>query len=63
MNLKTAKQLFFLSFNIYNDKTSFLEYIKFINEDTKLKHTNITTKLKWKVFTKVIKMPSQQGLL
>ncbi len=29
-----------------------------MTEDTKVKHTNITTKLKWKVITKVIKTPS-----
>jgi len=27
-------------------------------EEAKVKHTNITTKLKWKVFTKGIKMPN-----
>ncbi len=36
---------------------SCFELIEFITEDIKVKHTNITTKLKWKVFTKVIKMP------
>jgi hypothetical protein len=30
-------------------------------EDTKVKHTNIETKLKWIVFTKVIKMPSKEA--
>jgi hypothetical protein len=33
----------------------------FITEDTKVKHTNITTKLKWIVFTKVIKTPSKEA--
>jgi hypothetical protein len=36
--------------------------LPFIAEDTKVKHTNITTKLKWKLFTKVIRVPSQIGL-
>ncbi len=35
-----------------------LEYIKFVTEDTKVKHTKITTKFKQKVFTKNIKKPS-----
>jgi len=39
-------------------KTSCFEEIKFITEDTKVKHTNITTKLKLKLFTKVIRAPS-----
>jgi hypothetical protein len=30
-------------------------------EDAKVKHLNITTKLKWKVFTKGIKMPSKEA--
>ncbi len=30
-------------------------------EEAKVKHTNITTKLKWKVFTKGIKMPSKEA--
>ena len=29
----------------------------FINEDYFTEHTNIATKLKWKLFTKVIKKP------
>ncbi len=43
----------------FYNKTSFLEWIKFINEDIKVKHTNKTTfynaQIKWKVCTKVIK--------
>jgi len=31
-----------------------------MTEDTKVKHTNITTKLKWKVIIKVIKTPSSK---
>jgi hypothetical protein len=43
---------------------SFLPYIKFSTEDTKAKHTNITTKLNqvWKLFTKVIKQTSEESL-
>ncbi len=33
---------------------SCFEQIEFNTEDAKVKHTNITTKLKWKVFTTVI---------
>jgi hypothetical protein len=42
-------------------KTSVLEKIKFIIEDSLTKHTNITTKLKLKLFTKVIKRPSKEA--
>ncbi len=45
----------------YN-KTSCFEYIKFITEDYFTEHMNITTKLKWKLFTKVIKIPSEESL-
>ncbi len=45
---------------VYN-KTSCFEYIKFITEDYFAKHTNITTKLKLKLFTKVIKKPSEEA--
>ncbi len=45
---------------LYN-KTSCFKYIKFIFEDTKVKHINITTKLKWKVYTKVIIRPSKEA--
>jgi len=34
--------------------------VKFITEDAKVKHPNITTKLKLKLNTKVIKMPSRE---
>jgi hypothetical protein len=44
----------------YN-KASYLEYIEFITEDYFPKHTNITTKLKWKVFTNVIREPSKEA--
>jgi hypothetical protein len=30
----------------------------FIPEDTKVKHTTIITKLNWKLYTKVIRVPS-----
>jgi len=32
-----------------------------ITEDYFPKHTNITTKLKWKLFTKVIREPSKEA--
>ncbi len=35
--------------------------MKFIIEDIFPKHANITTKLKWKLFTKVIKRPSKEA--
>ncbi len=38
---------------IFFNKTSCLEIIKLITEDCFPKHTNITTKFKWKLFTKV----------
>ncbi len=38
-----------------------LPKIEFITEDWFTKHTNITTKLKWKLFTKVIKSPSEEA--
>ncbi len=44
------------------DKMSFLFKIKFITEDWFTKYTNITTKLNWKLFTKVIKRQSE-GIL
>jgi hypothetical protein len=37
--------------------------IKFITEDTKAKRTNITTKLKQKLFTKIIKTSSKEALV
>ncbi len=40
---------------------SYFKQIEFNTEDTKVKHTNITTKIKRKVFTKVIKMPSKEA--
>ncbi len=39
----------------------YFEYIKFITEDLFTKYTNITTKLIWKLFTKVIKRPSEEA--
>jgi len=33
----------------------------FITEDYVPKHTNITTKLKWKLFTKVIGEPTKES--
>ncbi len=35
--------------------------IEFVTEDWFTKHTNITTKLNWKLFTKVIKSPSEEA--
>jgi hypothetical protein len=35
--------------------------MKFIPDHTKVKHTNITSKLKWKVFENAIKMPSREA--
>jgi hypothetical protein len=46
---------------MYN-KTSCFEYIEFITEDAKVKHTSITTKLNWKLNTKVIKRAKLIGL-
>jgi hypothetical protein len=37
--------------------------MKFITEDIFPKHTNITTKLKQKLFTKVIRGPSKEALI
>ncbi len=37
------------------------DQLKFITKDSIVKHTNFTTKLKCKVFTKVIKMPSKEA--
>jgi hypothetical protein len=42
-------------------KTSCFEIIKFITEEYFTEHTNITTKLKLKLFTKLIKMPSEEA--
>ncbi len=44
----------------YN-KTSSFKWIMFIGEDYFTKHTNITNKLKWRLFTKVIREPSDQA--
>jgi hypothetical protein len=41
---------------------SFLLKIKFITEDWITKYTNITTKLNWKLFTKVIMRPREESL-
>jgi hypothetical protein len=41
---------------------SFSVQIKFITEDRYTKYTNITTKLNWKLFTKVIKRQSEGSL-
>ncbi len=52
---------------VENDKhfkysnTSFFEQIKFNTEDYFPKHTNITTTLRWKLFTKVIREPSEEA--
>jgi len=35
--------------------------IKFITKDWFIKYTDITTKLKWKLFTKVIREPSKEA--
>jgi hypothetical protein len=35
--------------------------MKFITEDSFTKYTNITTKLKWKLFAKVFKRPSEEA--
>jgi hypothetical protein len=42
-------------------KTSYFEKIKFIMEDCFTKYTNITTKLSWKLFTKVITKLSKEA--
>jgi hypothetical protein len=42
-------------------KTSYLEKIEFITEDCFPKHTNITTRLKQKLFSKVIREPSKEA--
>ncbi len=42
---------------------SCLKLIEFKTEDTKVKYTNMTTKLKWKVFTKVFKMLNKEALV
>jgi hypothetical protein len=46
----------------YN-KMNYFGYFKFITEiqDTIVKYRNITTKLKWKILTKVIKRPSEEA--
>ncbi len=49
-----------LVFSYYNE-TSCWEQIKFITEDYFTEHTNITTKLKQKLFTQVIKLPSKEA--
>ncbi len=43
------------------DKTSCLGWIKFNNEDDFTQDKNITTKLKWKLFTKVIREQSKEA--
>ncbi len=45
-------------FGLIDNKTTYFKYIVFITEDLFTKNANITTKLKWKLFTKVIKRPS-----
>jgi len=40
---------------------SYFKLIKFITEDGFSKYTNITTKLSWKLFTKVIQKPSEEA--
>jgi hypothetical protein len=45
--------------SFYN-KTSSLQQIKVITEDNFTKDKNITTKLKWKLFTKVIREQSKE---
>ncbi len=44
----------------YN-KTSCFELIMFITQDWFTNYANITTKLKWKLFTKVIKRPCKEA--
>ncbi len=46
--------------SVYN-KTSCLEKIEFITDNYFTKHTNITTKLKQKLFTKVIREQSEEA--
>ncbi len=48
-------------FGLIDNKTTYFEYIVFITEDWFTKCTNITTKLKWKLFTKVIKRASKEA--
>ncbi len=38
-----------------------IKQAELITEDYFSKHTNITTKLKWKLFTKVIRVPSGEA--
>ncbi len=45
---------------MYNKMSCFIQ-IKFITEDSFSKYTNITTKLNWELFTKVIKKPSKEA--
>jgi hypothetical protein len=45
---------------VYN-LTSCFKQIKFITESDFTEHTNIATKLKWKLFTKVIREPSKEA--
>ena len=40
---------------------SYFEQIKFITEDWSTNYTKITIKLNWKLFTKVIKKPSEEA--
>ncbi len=40
---------------------SYFKTIKSITEDGFTKYTNITTKLNWKLFTKVNKKPSEEA--
>ncbi len=45
----------------YNE-TSCFKFIKLVTEYYLEEHANITTKLKWKLFTKVIKTPCEEAL-
>jgi hypothetical protein len=50
--------------SLYHNKTSCFELIKFIEENSKVKHTHITTIseiIKKKVYTKAIEMPSRKA--
>ncbi len=52
----------FLQFPVnFCNKTSSFEQFKFITEDYFTEHTNTTTKLKWKLFTKVMKERSKEA--
>ncbi len=60
VTLFVASTLF--SSSLYNKMSSFKQF-KFITEDWFTKYTKISNKLEWKLFTKVIKRPSEEALV